>query len=93
MPRRKKSNTPIVKMETVDHPSHYKDDKYECIEVMKDIYGPTMTQDFCLLNAFKYLWRAYEKDYTIENIKKARWYLDYWIKLDEGGSNGSTANH
>ena len=31
---------------------------------------------FCLCNAFKYLWR-YKNKNGAEDIKKARWYLDY----------------
>lgn len=67
--------------ETVDHPSHYKDDKYECIEVMIDIFGKEAVKNFCKLNAFKYLWRADKKNGT-EDIKKADWYLKKLVELE-----------
>ena len=70
---------------TVDHPSHYNQGKFECIDVMVETFGKEVTQHFCLLNAFKYIWRTGEKN-GIEDIKKASWYLDKYIELD-GESN------
>ena len=61
--------------ETVNHPDHYKTGKYECIKVMKEIFGEEAVKDFCKLNAFKYLWRTDRKNGQ-EDLKKAKWYLD-----------------
>lgn len=75
-------NTPETENQTpsdqVNHPSHYNDNGYECIEVMEAIYGPEKVKIFCELNAFKYLWRAGKKDGESEkkDIKKANWYTD-----------------
>ena len=69
--------------ETVNHPDHYKEDKYECIDVMVDIYGVEATKNFCKLNAFKYIWRSDKKGKDIEDMKKAKWYIDKYIELDE----------
>ena len=44
--------------ETVNHPDHYKTGNYECIEVMKEVFGEDAWKDFCKMNAFKYLWRS-----------------------------------
>ena len=62
----------------VNHPSHYINSGYECIEVMEAIYGPEKVKIFCELNAFKYLWRAENKAGESEkkDIKKANWYTD-----------------
>lgn len=65
-------DTPAAPSNAVDHPPHYKSASgIECIDVVE-----TMT--FCRGNAIKYLWRAGNKDPTkeIEDLKKARWYLD-----------------
>jgi len=35
---------------------------------------------FCLGNAVKYIWRADEKGRDIEDLQKARWYLDREIQ-------------
>lgn len=63
----------------VNQPPHYKAHKsgVECIQI-------TEHMNFCLGNAVKYIWRAEEKGSTIEDLKKARWYLDREIKRREG---------
>lgn len=65
--------------EKVNHPNHYIG-KFECIEVMEDIYGKKSVIEFCRCNAFKYLWRAGKKNSEIEDLKKAIWYIDKMIK-------------
>lgn len=69
--------------EKVDHPAHYNTGKYECIEVMRDTFGDKAVKDFCICNAFKYIWRS-EKKNGSEDIKKARWYLDKLIEMEGG---------
>ena len=59
----------------VNHPKHY-DGKYECIEVMRDVFGEDAVKSFCILNAFKYIWRHNKKNGT-EDLKKAKWYLEF----------------
>lgn len=76
---------PMDAPEAVDHPAHYNQGKYECIDVMVETFGKYVTQNFCLLNAFKYVWRTGEKN-GAEDVKKARWYLDKYLEL-EGESN------
>lgn len=67
--------------DAVDHPTHYNQGKYECIEVMAETFGKEATRHFCLLNSFKYIWRTGEKN-GVEDIEKAKWYLDKYIELD-----------
>ena len=67
----------------VNSPAHYNQGKYECIDVMVETFGIEATKNFCLLNAFKYVWRAGDKN-GLEDLKKARFYLDYYISLEEG---------
>ena len=67
---------------SINHPAHYADDQFECIEVMLDTQGLDATQDFCILNAFKYLYRHRKKG-GILDLKKAKWYLEYAIDLEE----------
>ena len=64
----------------VNHPSHYVSGrKYEPIEVIED-----WELGFCLGNAVKYISRAGRKNDTLEDLKKARWYLDREISKMEG---------
>lgn len=71
-----------TKNDEINHPAHYADDQFECIDVMMATQGLDATQDFCILNAFKYLYRHRKKG-GIEDLKKADWYLQYAIDLED----------
>lgn len=73
------------KQEEINHPSRYAGGKYECIDVMTDVFGVDAVKDFCKLNAFKYLWREKQKN-GIEDLKKASWYLNKLIELSENSN-------
>lgn len=67
-------------MEQVNHPSHYNlPGKKECIMQMLEDYGRQITATFCLTNAYKYLYRAGNKEgASVEtDLSKARWYFDF----------------
>ena len=66
----------------VNHPSHYETGKYQCIDVMEEIYGAEDVKAFCLCNAFKYLYRAKHKINMEEDIKKCAWYVNKWVELN-----------
>lgn len=55
----------------VERPSHYTGHPsgVECIQI-------TEHMNFCRGNAIKYVWRAGEKGNEIEDLMKARWYID-----------------
>ena len=40
--------------------------------------------NFCRGNAMKYLWRAGAKGAELEDLRKARWYIDREIQRVEG---------
>lgn len=61
--------------EDVNHPDHYNAGKFECIEVMAEVFGIEDTQTFCHMNAFKYLWRCKHKGNCEKDVGKAHWYL------------------
>ena len=65
--------------EMVNHPSHYggEDNVYEAIKVI-DAWG--LDNDFYLGNAVKYLSRAGKKDDTVQDLKKAIWYIEKKIE-------------
>jgi hypothetical protein len=73
---------PVKFDDVVNHPSHYCTGKFECIEVMTEVFGKEAVQAFCRCNAFKYLYRSDRKN-GIEDIKKARWYINKFIDLEE----------
>ena len=57
--------------DNVNHPKHYisHPSGVECIEI-------TEHMNFCLGNAVKYIWRASLKGKEVEDLRKARWYID-----------------
>jgi hypothetical protein len=59
--------------EKVNHPAHYGGaaNPYEAILVVE-----AWQLDFCLGNVIKYISRAGKKGDALEDLKKARWYLD-----------------
>ena len=65
-------------MEKVDHPKHYNSGKIEVIEYLKD---QGLAEDFCIGNVIKYVSRHKYKGTPIEDLEKAKWYLDYLIKI------------
>ena len=73
--------------EEINHPDRYAGGKFECIDVMLDVFGADAVKHFCILNAFKYLWRS-EKKNGVEDIKKAVWYLNKYIELGGGKNEG-----
>ena len=71
----------------VNHPGHYETGKFECIEVMQEALGVDAVKNFCVCNAFKYLYRHKRKN-GLEDIKKAKWYIDKFIELSEESKDG-----
>lgn len=72
-------------MNVIDHPDHYNlPGKKECIEQMREDYGETITAIFCLTNAYKYLYRAGQKEGNSaeQDIEKAKWYYRYFRRID-----------
>ena len=65
-----------------NHPSHYTSGSIECIDAMIETQGVEAVKNFCICNAFKYLWR-HDKKNGVEDIKKAAWYLNKFIELEE----------
>lgn len=68
--------------DNVNHPSHYETGKYECIDVMIETQGIEAVKNFCICNAFKYLYRHENKN-GVEDVRKAKWYLDKYLELVE----------
>mgnify|MGYP001163033939 CR=1 FL=1 len=64
-----------IKEDVINHPSHYTRGKIEVIDFIEDQQLP-----YHLGNVIKYIARAGYKGDKLEDLKKARWYLDRYIK-------------
>lgn len=73
----------FVPDDPVSHPAHYTDGKIEVIDFIED-----KGLGFHLGNAVKYIARAGKKDpdKAVEDLEKARWYLDREIQRRKGGT-------
>lgn len=72
-------NSEDAKPDPVNRPAHYTSGGIECIDAMQAAFGAEAVKDFCLCNAFKYLWRHRSKN-GVEDLKKCRWYLNRMIR-------------
>lgn len=70
--------------DNVNHPTHYTTGKIEVIDFIEDQKFP-----YHLGNAVKYISRAGKKDptKTVEDLQKAVWYINRYIKFISGDSN------
>lgn len=69
--------------DSVNHPEHYTahPSGIECIEIVKHM-------GFCIGNAMKYLWRAGLKENALEDLEKAKWYIECEIEKQRGECDG-----
>jgi len=70
------------------NPDHYKVGGIETFDIIKAKLSPTQIAGFCKGNIIKYITRADHKG-KIEDLKKAKWYLDKLIEEIESGQTSS----
>jgi len=73
---------PQLNHDPVNRPSHYQGESFECITL-------TRRMGFCPGNAIKYLWRAAKKGRYLEDMQKARWYVNDCLNDDTHTDNRS----
>jgi hypothetical protein len=64
----------------VNHPEHYHPGELECFKVA-EAWG--LIDDAYLFNVLKYLARHNKKGSTLDDLKKAQWYLNRRIEVME----------
>jgi len=65
-------------MSNVNHPKHYNTGKIEVIDAIE-----AWNLSFCDGNAIKYIARHKHKGHPVEDLKKAKWYLERLIQQYE----------
>jgi len=66
----------------VNHPPHYNQNGIECIDAIKASTGDHF-KDYLKGNIIKYLWRFNYKGKPMEDLRKAKWYLDKLIEEEK----------
>lgn len=75
------------KHDPVNHPAHYETNGIECIDAMRASQGDEVVKDFCICNAFKYIWRNSHKGASLQDLEKAAWYLNKAIEIEKKKEN------
>ena len=68
-----------AKEDNVNNPPHYNYGTVECIEAIEESMTPESFRGYLKGNCLKYLWRYERKGKALEDLRKARWYLDKLI--------------
>ncbi len=78
--------------EAVHHPSHYTSGAVECIDAIEAVVSQ-MTGGRALLTGqvMKYMWR-WDKKGGVQDLEKAKWYLERLIKNEKDKSEGIRLN-
>jgi hypothetical protein len=77
-----KEEVPVIQPDQVNHPPHYCDGAIECIEAIESQQTLEEFRGYLKGCIAKYMWRERHKGET-ESLKKAQWYLNRLIQLDE----------
>ena len=64
--------------DNVNSPAHYTQNKIECIDAIKNALGSGY-EYYLQGSIMKYIWRYRDKN-GVEDLMKAKWYLDDLIK-------------
>lgn len=71
-------------VDVVNSPPHYKSGGIEAIEGIEASMAPEAYAGYLKGSVTKYLWRYEKKGKPLEDLKKARWFLDRLIQKVEG---------
>lgn len=71
-------------VDVVNSPPHYKTGGIEAIEGIEASMAPEAYAGYLKGSVMKYLWRYEKKEKPLEDLKKARWFLDRLIQKVEG---------
>ena len=72
----------MAKFDNVNHPAHYNAGKIEVIDIQEDQLTSEEYRGYIKGQVIKYITRERHKN-GLEDLKKARWYLDRLIKKME----------
>ena len=74
------------KYDDVNYPQHYNKGGIEAIQAIEASMSSLEFKGYLKGNVLKYIWRYAYKEKPIQDLKKARWYLDKLIEIHENKS-------
>ena len=76
--------------DVVNKPKHYnREGGFESIDEMEMVFGTEAVMHFCLLNVWKYRYRAADKNGE-EDLRKSDWYMKKYCELKNKDKNTMT---
>tara|TARA_Y100001937_G_scaffold122296_1_gene182780 strand:- start:384 stop:665 length:282 start_codon:yes stop_codon:yes gene_type:complete len=76
----------------VNFPPHYKQGGVECIDAIKSCLGNEFSS-YLQGNAIKYLWRYEHKGKPIQDLEKAKWFIEKLIAFVQEKQNANNKKH
>ena len=73
----------IKDADLINNPTHYNTGDIECIEAIQASMTTRQFQGYLKGNVMKYVWRHEYKGKMLDDLRKARWYLDKLIATHE----------
>ena len=80
-------NNISVSSDNVNHPKHYTNGDVECIDAIKASMSSDAFAGYLKGNTIKYLWRYQLKKNPVEDLEKAKWYLEKLIDITKRQEN------
>lgn len=68
------------KYDDVSRPAHYNQGDIECIDAIKASLTEAEFRAYLKGSAMKYLWRYEHKNAPVDDLRKARWFLERLIQ-------------
>ncbi len=68
------------KTDNITSPPHYTYGGLEVVDIIKKKMRPEMYEGYLMGNLLAYIFRCKHKGNQLEDLEKARVYLDWWIK-------------
>ena len=81
-----RTRLPKEQQDDINSPSHYTSGGIEVLDYIKAKLTNEQLEGYCIGNVIKYISRYRHKN-GVEDLKKARWYLEKAIKEREGDGN------
>lgn len=77
--------TKEVKLDNVNHPTHYNKGTMECLDVIKACLSDSEFKGFLKGNVMKYMYRKGDKGDALEDLNKACWYAKKLMEQEKDG--------
>ena len=74
-------DTHINQYDNVNNPKHYNKHGIECIDAIQASMSDKEFLGYLKANVVKYMWRYDYKGKPLEDLQKAKWYLDKMINI------------